>query len=44
MTYLVQELVDSSERDPSSDTTIDEVEALQSALLVQDDLPCPSDP
>jgi hypothetical protein len=28
MTYFIQELVDSSERDPSSNTTVDEVEAL----------------
>jgi hypothetical protein len=28
MTYFIQELVDSCERDPSSNTTVDEVEAL----------------
>lgn len=32
MTYFIQKLVDSCERDPSSDTTVDEVEALLLAL------------
>jgi len=32
MTHFIQKLVDSCERDPSSDTTVDEVEALLLAL------------
>jgi len=32
ITYFIQELVDSCERDPSSNTTVDKVEALLLAL------------
>jgi hypothetical protein len=41
MTYFIQKLVDSCERDPSSDTTVDEVETLLSALRVYDTLTMP---
>ena len=40
-THFIQELVDSCERDPSSDTTVDEVEALLSALQMSKKLTMP---